>query len=120
MCIRDRSEDNGDRRPPLRGDNGGARRVEADFGPVELSCPPSRMYPRRSSMDSRVYRRIGALALPLAVLLAGCDLSLGHLAARATDEWTHTYPLSPGGEVRIVNTNGKVEIEGVDGATVEV
>ena len=71
-------------------------------------------------MDSRVYRRIGALALPLAVLLAGCDLSLGHLAARATDEWTHTYPLSPGGEVRIVNTNGKVEIEGVDGSTVEV
>jgi hypothetical protein len=72
-------------------------------------------------MDLRVSRRIvGALVLPLAILVAGCDLSLGHLAARATDEWTRTYPLSPGGEVRIVNTNGKVEIEGVDGSTVEV
>ena len=72
-------------------------------------------------MDLRVFRgRLGALVFPLAILFAGCDLSLGHLAARATDEWTRTYPLSPGGEVRIVNTNGKVEIEGVDGSTVEV
>jgi hypothetical protein len=71
-------------------------------------------------MDLRVSRRIGALVLPLAILFAGCDLSLGHLVARATDEWTHTYPLSPGGEVRIVNTNGKIDVEGVDGSTVEV
>src|SRR5262249_46915169 len=46
--------------------------------------------------------------------------SLAHLAGRATDEWTHTYPLSPGGEIRIGNTNGKIEIQGVDGNTVEV
>jgi hypothetical protein len=72
-------------------------------------------------MDSRVFiSRIGALVLPLAFVFAGCDLSLGHLTARATDEWTRTYPLSPGGEVRIVNTNGKIEVEGVDGSTVEV
>ncbi len=48
-------------------------------------------------------------------LLAGCDLSLGNLSARATDEWTHTYPLTAGGEVRIVNTNGRIDVEGVDG-----
>jgi len=60
------------------------------------------------------------LALPVALVLAGCDMSLGHLAGRATDEWTHTYPLSPGGEIRIGNTNGRVEVEGVDGSTVEV
>jgi hypothetical protein len=60
------------------------------------------------------------LALPLVVALAGCDLSLGNLSARATDEWTHTYPLTAGGEIRIVNTNGRIEVEGVDGATVEV
>jgi hypothetical protein len=71
-------------------------------------------------MDLRVSRRIGALVLPLAIVLAGCDLSLGHLAARATDDWTRTYPLSPGGEVRIVNTNGRIEIQGVEGSTVEV
>jgi hypothetical protein len=71
-------------------------------------------------MDLRTSRRIGALVLPLAILFSSCDLSFGHLVGRATDEWTHTYPLSPGGEVRIVNTNGKIEIEGVEGSTVEV
>jgi hypothetical protein len=67
-----------------------------------------------------VSRRVAVLALPLALGLAGCDLSLGHLSARATDEWTHTYPLTPGGEIRIVNSNGLIDVEGVDGSTVEV
>jgi hypothetical protein len=71
-------------------------------------------------MDRAVSRRVAVLALPLALVLAGCDLSLGHLSARATDEWTHTYPLTPGGEIRIVNTNGLIDVEGVDGSTVEV
>jgi hypothetical protein len=60
------------------------------------------------------------LLLPLVVALAGCDVSLGNLAAHATEEWTHTYPLSAGGEIRIVNTNGRIDVEGVDGSTVEV
>jgi Putative adhesin len=71
-------------------------------------------------MDRAVSRRVAVLALPLALVLAGCDLSLGHLSARATDEWTHTYPLTPGGEIRIVNSNGVIDVEGVDGSTVEV
>jgi hypothetical protein len=71
-------------------------------------------------MDFPVSRRALVFVLPLAVVLAGCDMSLGNLSARATDEWTHTYPLTAGGEVRLVNTNGKIEVEGVDGATVEV
>ncbi len=61
--------------------------------------------------------RRAVLMLPLVVALAGCDMSLGNLAAKATDEWTHTYPLTAGGEVRIVNTNGRSEVEGVDGST---
>ena len=60
------------------------------------------------------------LLVPLVAALAGCDVSLGNLSARATDEWTHTYPLTAGGEVRIVNTNGRIDIEGIDGATLEV
>ena len=60
-----------------------------------------------------------ALAFPLLVALTGC-VGIGPLSGQATDEWTKTYPLTRGGEVRIVNTNGKVEIEGVDGSTVEV
>jgi len=71
-------------------------------------------------MESCVWRRIGVLLLPLGLLLAGCDLSLGHLTARATDEWSRSYPLEAGGEVRIVNTNGKIEVEGTDGSSVEV
>jgi hypothetical protein len=71
-------------------------------------------------MDRAVSCRVAVLALPLALVLAGCDLSLGHLSARASDEWTHTYPLTAGGEIRIVNTNGRIEVEGVDGSTVEV
>ena len=71
-------------------------------------------------MELRVSRRVGVLLLPWVIGLAGCDMSLGHLTARATEEWTRTYPLSPGGEVRIVNTNGRIDVEGVDGATVEV
>jgi DUF4097 and DUF4098 domain-containing protein YvlB len=71
-------------------------------------------------MAVAVSRRVAVLVLPLAVALAGCDVSLGQLTARATDEWTRTYPLSPGGEVRIVNTNGRIDVEGVDGPTVEI
>ncbi len=71
-------------------------------------------------MDVAVSRRLALFALPLALVLAGCDVSLGNLSARATDEWTHTYPLTAGGEIRINNTNGKIDVEGVDGVTVEI
>ena len=70
---------------------------------------------------ARPFRRPGSVALLLSVaVLAACDLSLVHLAGRATEEWTHTYQLSPGGAVRIGNTNGRVEVSGVDGPTVEI
>ena len=58
-------------------------------------------------------------ALFAAVAFSGCvgDFALN---GRATDIWTRTYQLSPGGEVRIGNTNGRVEVEGVDGNTVDI
>lgn len=57
--------------------------------------------------------------LVVAAALSGC---VGNFAlnGRATDEWTRTYQLSPGGEVRIGNTNGRIEVEGVDGNTVDI
>jgi len=65
--------------------------------------------------------RLSAFFALLSVLvLSACDLSVGSLTGRATEEWTRSYPLSAGGEIRIGNTNGRVEIEGVDGSTVEV
>jgi Putative adhesin len=69
-------------------------------------------------MDLRVLRNLAAV--PLALAVTACDVHLGNLAGRATDEWTHTYPLTAGGQVRIGNTNGKIDIEGVDGNTVEI
>ena len=72
-------------------------------------------------MERSVSRRVVLLLLPLAAVLAGCDMSsFAHLTAKASDEWTRSYPLSAGGEVRIVNTNGRIDVEGVDGSTVEV
>ncbi len=59
------------------------------------------------------------LCVAAAAALSGCIGNIA-LAGRATDEWTRTYQLSPGGEVRIGNTNGRIEVEGVDGNTVEV
>jgi hypothetical protein len=71
---------------------------------------------------SRSFPCSKALALIAACLVAtvGCRASLGELAARATDEWTRTYPLDPKGEVQITNTNGSIEFEGVEGSMVEV
>jgi DUF4097 and DUF4098 domain-containing protein YvlB len=69
----------------------------------------------------RSKKRYGLLLLvPIVFALAGCDMHLHDLSARATDEWTRSYSLKAGGEVRIVNTNGKIDIEGIDGSTVEV
>jgi hypothetical protein len=70
--------------------------------------------------DSRRRFRLTVAVLPLVVALAGCEMSVGNLTGRATDEWTHTYPLTAGGELEITNTNGRIEVEGVDGSTVEV
>src|SRR5206468_12608357 len=71
------------------------------------------------SMLITVSRRLVS-SLSLAILAAGCDMSIGHLTGRATDEWTRRYPLSPGGEVRVVNTNGRIEVEPGQGAEVEI
>jgi hypothetical protein len=56
----------------------------------------------------------------LLALLGACHGALGGLTARASDEWTRSYPLSATGEVQITNGNGSIEVEGVDGAMVDV
>jgi DUF4097 and DUF4098 domain-containing protein YvlB len=52
--------------------------------------------------------------------LAACDVSLGNLTGRATDEWTRSYQLAPDGEIQIGNTNGRIDVEASDGQTVEI
>ena len=68
----------------------------------------------------RVPRAAALAAIPLSLVMAACDVSLGHLTGRATEEWIHTYPLTPGGTIKIGNTNGRIEVEGADRADVEV
>ena len=61
---------------------------------------------------------VAGLALAT-VVLPGCGIPVGH-GPSVSDSWTHTYPLSTTGEVTIVNANGRIEVEGVEGGTVEV
>ena len=49
---------------------------------------------------------------------AACGM--GPYNAEARDTWSRTYTLSKTGEVNIANVNGRVDIEGVDGSTVDV
>ncbi len=80
------------------------------------------MYRRRREMHRSlpVAAVLSAVALAAAIPLAGCGIPMGPLKAEAHDTWTHTYSLSKTGEVSITNVNGRVEVEGVDGSTVEV
>ena len=73
-------------------------------------------------------------SLPLALLAGmgilasqGCDvtirdgdISVDHGHGRATREWRRTYPLSEGGRVEIVNTNGAIEAGAGQAGTLEV
>ena len=61
--------------------------------------------------------RVSVLAFGLSLVACGGRFDL---PGRATDEWQRSYPLADGGQLRISNTNGIVEIEGVTGSTVDV
>jgi hypothetical protein len=54
-----------------------------------------------------------------AAVSAACG-PMGPYTGQAHETWTHTYDISKTGEVNIVNVNGRVEVEGVDGLKVEV
>ena len=62
-----------------------------------------------------------AMSVPLLVLtLAGCDDWDGGLWARYRQDFHYTYPLAPGGSLRLENYNGSVEISGWDRDTVDI
>lgn len=44
----------------------------------------------------------------------------GELAGRAADEWIRSYSLAEGGEVQIGGPSGSVDVQAVDGMTVDV
>jgi hypothetical protein len=56
----------------------------------------------------------------LSVSLAGCDMHRGPLQGHASDEWTRSYTLDPGGELQIVGAVGQIDVQGGAGPTIEV
>jgi hypothetical protein len=79
----------------------------------------SRIDYRRSSRGG-LRRSVVTVLVASVAVLGACNSSLGGLTARASDEWTRSYPLAATGEVQITNGNGSIEIEGVEGAMVDV
>lgn len=53
-------------------------------------------------------------------LSAGCEVSIAGLTGHATETVTRSYPLKPGGLIRIANVNGRIDFEAADSDTVEV
>ncbi len=67
-------------------------------------------------------RRILGLALALALpFAAACDIVGGFDASeRASEPWSKSYALAPGGRVEITNVNGRIELTGSETDKVEI
>ena len=94
-------------------------RVEAHLRPVELRPGRPRMYRRRREMQRSLRVLTAGVLTASATAFAACG-PMGPYTGEAHDTWTRTYDISKTGEVSIVNMNGRVEVEGVDGSKVEV
>lgn len=58
---------------------------------------------------------------PAALTLFACrGPSRSQMSARAADEWLRNYSLDKGGEVSVFNQTGAIDLEGVEGTTVEI
>ena len=66
--------------------------------------------------------RTAAVALAVSGALASaCDIHHGGpWPGNATDTWTRTYTLAPGGELQIINSNGPIDVQVGSGPTIEV
>lgn len=79
-------------------------------------------------MTGRGWRGWTAAALvAAATLTAGCEiqadghgLSVSGWSERASDTWTRSYTVEPGGRIEILNVNGEVRAEAWTGSTVDV
>jgi hypothetical protein len=66
--------------------------------------------------------RTAVIALAVAGALASaCDIHHGgSWPGNASDTWTNTYTLAPGGELQIVNSNGTIDVQAGSGPGIEV
>ena len=66
-------------------------------------------------------RRAAVLGLLCAALTAAsCRSTMSLFVGAASDTWTRTYPLTPGGEVDITNIDGSIDVQGTAGTQVTV
>ena len=65
--------------------------------------------------------RLGAVAV-VASTLAACDVVVNSMnnSAKAQDEWSRTFSITPNGRVELVNTNGLIEVLATDNPQIEV
>ena len=79
-------------------------------------------------MTGRGWRGWTAAALvAAATLTAGCEIKAGEgdfsfdlASGKASDTWTRSYAVDPGGRIEILNVNGEVRAEAWTGSQVEV
>lgn len=69
----------------------------------------------------------GAVLVLAAAASAACDVSIGEgefslgmVSGKATDEWSRSYAVAPGGSFEVVNVNGPIEVSAAEGTSVEV
>jgi DUF4097 and DUF4098 domain-containing protein YvlB len=63
------------------------------------------------------------IGLAVAASLAACDVVVNTMEggkATAADQWSRTFTLADNGQIEVVNVNGRIDVEGVDGATMDV
>jgi hypothetical protein len=65
--------------------------------------------------------RLGLVAVA-AASLAACDVVVNSMntSAKAQDEWSKSYTISPNGRLELVNTNGIIEVLATDNPQIEV
>jgi hypothetical protein len=65
--------------------------------------------------------RLGLVAAA-ALSLAACDVVVNSMnnSAKAQDEWSKTYSITPNGRLELVNTNGLIEVLATDSPQIEV
>ena len=68
-----------------------------------------------------------AALLCTALFVSACDVSVGDgglsfgiARGKASDEWTRTYTVSPGGRLEIVNINGSIDVSPSSGSQIEI
>ncbi len=63
-----------------------------------------------------------AVVAAAALSLTACDVVVSSMNAnaKAQDEWTRTYPITPNGRLELVNLDGVIEVLATDGQQIEV